>query len=119
MLIGGLLGLLILALWVYCIVDVVVTDDSRVRNLPKLVWLLLVIFLPTIGSLLWLFLGRPEPLAVPRAPAPRAPRARRPRPGPRPRGPEDSPEFLARIEERAKELRDPDGDDPDASASPG
>jgi hypothetical protein len=29
------------------------------RNLPKIVWLIVVIFLPDIGSIAWLALGRP------------------------------------------------------------
>ena len=55
----GLLGLVVLALWLYCIFDVISTDDALVRNLPKLVWLLVVLFIPTIGSIAWLALGRP------------------------------------------------------------
>ena len=53
-------GLILLALWVYCIFDVIATDESLVRNVPKGLWLLIVIFLPDIGSLAWLFLGRPQ-----------------------------------------------------------
>jgi hypothetical protein len=30
------------------------------RNLPKGIWLILVLILPDIGSLAWLLLGRPE-----------------------------------------------------------
>jgi hypothetical protein len=56
----GVVGLVLLALWLYCIIDVITTDDSTVRYLPKLVWLLIVIFLPDIGSILWLVAGRPE-----------------------------------------------------------
>jgi len=55
----GLIPVLLLALWVYCILDVIASDDALVRNLPKGFWLLIVIFLPDIGSLAWLLLGRP------------------------------------------------------------
>jgi hypothetical protein len=55
----GFVPIVLLALWVYCIFDVIATDDSLVRNLPKGMWLLIVIFLPDIGSLAWLLLGRP------------------------------------------------------------
>jgi hypothetical protein len=59
-LLGPELGLLIgLALWVYCIFDVISTDEALIRNMPKGIWLMIVIFLPDIGSLAWLFLGRP------------------------------------------------------------
>jgi hypothetical protein len=56
----GLFGLAAIALWVYCIFDVIRTDEAAVENLPKMIWLLIVIFVPTIGSLAWLLLGRPR-----------------------------------------------------------
>lgn len=55
----GLVGLVLLALWLYAIFDVVSTDASEVRNLPKGIWLLLVVFVPQVGSIAWLILGRP------------------------------------------------------------
>ena len=55
----GLIPVLLLGLWVYCILDVISSDDVLMRNLPKGVWLMIVIFLPDIGSLAWLLLGRP------------------------------------------------------------
>lgn len=51
-------GFLLFALWVFCFIDVIVADETRVRNLPKLVWLLIVLLLPDIGSIAWLLLGR-------------------------------------------------------------
>jgi Phospholipase_D-nuclease N-terminal len=57
--IRGGLGLLLLGLWVFCIVDVIMTDESRIRNMPKLLWLLVVLVLPDIGSILWLVAGHP------------------------------------------------------------
>ncbi|MGH2787055.1 MAG: PLD nuclease N-terminal domain-containing protein [Actinomycetota bacterium] len=99
---GGLLGLVVLALWVYCIVDVVSTDDSLVRNLPKLVWLLLVIFVPTIGSITWLLLGRPQNASfVPGDSRPRPPTGA----GRRFVPPDDSPDFLSSLDERSRDLR--------------
>jgi hypothetical protein len=55
----GLVPLLLLGLWIYCIFDVIAGDDVLIRNLPKGMWLLIVIFLPDVGSLAWLLLGRP------------------------------------------------------------
>ena len=55
----GAFGLALLGLWLYCIVDVVTTDEALIRNLPKMVWLLIVVFLPDIGSIVWLIAGRP------------------------------------------------------------
>ena len=56
---AGLIGFLLIALWLYCIVDVISTEEVLMRNLPKFAWLGIVFFLPDIGSLAWLALGRP------------------------------------------------------------
>ncbi len=58
--VGAVIGIGFLALWIYCIYDVITTDDAIIRHLPKVVWLILVIILADIGSLLWLALGRPQ-----------------------------------------------------------
>ncbi len=55
----GIVPLVLLALWAYCIFDVIASDDTLIRNLPKGMWLIIVIFLPDLGSLAWLALGRP------------------------------------------------------------
>jgi hypothetical protein len=55
----GFVPLVLLALWAYCIFDVIASDETLIRNLPKGLWLVIVIFLPDIGSLAWLALGRP------------------------------------------------------------
>jgi hypothetical protein len=126
---GGLFALVALALWVYCILDVVSTDESLMRNLPKIVWLLIVIFVPTVGSIVWLLLGRPVDAGF--APGDTGTRsAARPR-GARAVGPDDDPRFLADLEDRQrklqsweddltrreKELKQRDEDDPDPPAS--
>ncbi len=56
---GGLIGFLLIALWIYCIFDVIATEEMLMRSLNKGVWLMIVIFLPDIGSIAWLALGRP------------------------------------------------------------
>jgi hypothetical protein len=58
--IGTLVGVGFLVLWIYCIYDVITTDDALVQHLPKLVWLLIVVLLSDLGSLLWLAFGRPR-----------------------------------------------------------
>ncbi len=55
----GIVGLALLALWVFCIVDVITAPDGSCRHLPKMLWLIIVILLPEIGSLVWLAFGRP------------------------------------------------------------
>jgi hypothetical protein len=36
---GGVFALAVLTLWIYCILDVIATDEAVVRNLPKMVWI--------------------------------------------------------------------------------
>lgn len=103
--IGGLLGLI---LWVYCVLDVIASDQSVIRNLPKLAWVFIVILFPPVGPIAWLLLGRPQSAGfapgsterqqhVPRhPPAPQGPSSP-------PKGPDDNPEFLRNIE--AERLR--------------
>jgi len=94
----GIVALALLVLWIFCILDVISTEDVLCRNLPKYVWLLIVIILPDIGSIAWLLLGRPvgagfrlgSQVGVYR-------------PQKRAIGPEDSPDFLASIERKRLE----------------
>lgn len=58
--VDGVVALVLLGLWLYCIFDVVTTDESLCRNLPKFMWLMIVFFLPDVGSIVWLVAGRPE-----------------------------------------------------------
>ena len=56
---GGLFGVLMLGLLIFAVVDVITTDEGSVRNLPKMMWLLLVLLFPLVGSIAWLVAGRP------------------------------------------------------------
>ena len=95
---GGLFGLIVLAFWIWAIFDVISTDESLVRNLPKMVWLLLVIFLSSIGALAWLLLGRPEHAGF--RPGDTTPR--RFAPPRRPQAVEDSPTWTDEEARRAR-----------------
>lgn len=55
-----LLGVVTFALWVFCLVDAIGAQPARVRNLPKVAWLLLILFFPLVGSVAWLVAGRPD-----------------------------------------------------------
>ena len=44
---------------VFTTVYAVTADSSRVRNLPKWVWVLFCLFIPVIGGLLYITIGRP------------------------------------------------------------
>jgi len=55
------ISLLVVALMVFALVDIIRRDDAQVKFMPKLVWLLLVVLLPFIGSVLWFGIGREYP----------------------------------------------------------
>ena len=57
-------GAFLLIFWAWAVLDCISTDSIIVRNLPKTTWLLLVLFIPTIGAVAWLLLGRPEHAGV-------------------------------------------------------
>ncbi|MFF2389600.1 PLDc N-terminal domain-containing protein [Agromyces sp. NPDC058104] len=50
--------ILTLAALVYALVDIIMRDESEVKQLPKFGWILLVVLLPLIGTVLWFTLGR-------------------------------------------------------------
>lgn len=85
------------AVLIYTVVDIALIDRSRVKGLPKIVWVLIVLVLPIIGAVLWFFLGR-ERLSERgggRGSVRRGPRA-----------PDDDPEFLRKLgREQAQEDR--------------
>jgi hypothetical protein len=76
---GGLLFLALLVFWLWSLYDVITVEAGEVRNLPKVLWIVVVILLApffAIGSFLWVFLGRPARTTTTagRPAAPRRPR---------------------------------------------
>lgn len=65
----GLLALLVLGFWLFCLFDVITTDESQMRNLSKLWWLVIVLFFVVVGSIMWLVAGRPQGAGAPRLPS--------------------------------------------------
>ena len=53
------IGFVTLGLWVFSLVEVISTDEGAIRHLPKVWWLLIVLFFPLAGSVAWLVAGRP------------------------------------------------------------
>jgi hypothetical protein len=101
-----LFGLVTLALWVFCLVEVIGTDEGAIRNLPKVGWLLIVLLFPFAGSVAWLAVGRP--VAAGRSPyerqQPQYPEYDRPGRASA-TNPEDDEAFLRQVRERAEEQR--------------
>jgi hypothetical protein len=129
----GLLVLLLVGLWAFCLLDALGTAPEAVRHLPKAVWVLLIALLSPVGSLLWLYAGRPrrevEDESWTEHPSYNRERRRswaggaiwsgtarargdaevRPRRASRPRpiAPDDDPEFLRELSERIRRDDDP------------
>lgn len=90
---------LVVAFWVYALVDCIRTDEFRARGLPKGAWIFVVIILPIVGAILWFTIGK----------------ERTPRPGAgptrttRPVYPDDDLAFLRQVDtetEREQRIRD-------------
>jgi len=121
----GIVAVAFLLFWIWALLDCIATDSAMVRNLPKLMWILLVLILPVIGALAWLLLGRPEKADW----RPGSSDYASPR---RPVGVEDSPRYsatpiitdrrsreldaeLERWERQQRERGESTGEDPEAS----
>lgn len=87
-----------IGLLIYCLIDAIQTPDPEVRNLPKIVWILLILFIPYIGPIVWLVAGRPQRGSARQVPWPSTQTAGFPEyERPRPLGPDDDPEFLSEM----------------------
>ena len=57
------LTVIAVALTIFTIVDVILTDRGRVRGVPKVIWVLVAV-IPVVGAALWFTIGRaPAPAA--------------------------------------------------------
>jgi hypothetical protein len=116
---GGILFLVALAIWLYCLLDAITADRELVRGLPKGVWIAIVLLTFEVGAIAWWIWGRPKSTAARRPRLGSSGRTAWPaRPdGPRqpPTGtgmfgrsgqagrpaPDDDPEFLAGLDRQA------------------
>lgn len=48
-----------IGLLVYCLIDAIQSDEGSIRNLPKTVWIFIIILVPLVGGIAWLTVGRP------------------------------------------------------------
>ena len=110
LLLDGVLGVIVLGLWIFCLLDVISTDEHACRNLSKIVWILLVLFFPLIGSIAWLVAGRPQSDTTSSMPYkgnhghPSFPEYDRPR-REEAANPDDDEAYLRGLRERAEEQR--------------
>jgi hypothetical protein len=74
-----------LALTLYAFIDCAMRDDSQINKLPKWGWLLVILFISSLGSIAYLIIGHSR--------GPKGPR------GPKRRilPPDDDPDFLRKL----------------------
>ena len=85
---GGVVGLLAIGFWIFGLIDVVTAPAAQVRNLQKVVWVIIVLIGLEFGVVGWLIYGRPRE----RVPAGVPPLRRSP--GRRVVAPDDDVDFL-------------------------
>ena len=70
-----------IVLAIFAIVDCVQTPDEEVRGLPRIAWLVIILFFPIVGPAAWLIAGRAAGGAGrPRVPWPSGPGTSQPDP---------------------------------------
>jgi hypothetical protein len=109
----GIQAVLSIALTVFALADCVQTQDEKVRGVPKWAWIVLIVLLPWVGPITWLFVGRERAWGS------------GPAGGSRPRrqgplAPDEDPDFLRRLDEdirreRRERRQGEQGQGPDAS----
>src|SRR6195952_6083275 len=107
---GLLVGLVAIAVafYVYALVDCLLFARTRVRGLPKVAWVFIVLLFPVIGGVLWFLIGRGRKSSKRQVQY-------------RTVGPDDDPEFLGALradpvsEAQLRELEQQlaENDDPD------
>ncbi|MBB6568315.1 PLDc_N domain-containing protein [Kribbella sandramycini] len=83
--------LISLALTIYALFHCIQTPDDEVPHLPKLVWIVIIVFVPFAGPIVWLLLARRSGAKRVRAVKPQRPPAR-------PVAPDDDPDFLKSLD---------------------
>ncbi|MEI8411662.1 MULTISPECIES: PLD nuclease N-terminal domain-containing protein [unclassified Kribbella] len=111
--------LISLALSVYALFSCIQTPDEDVPHLPKLVWIVLIVFVPFVGPIVWLLMLRMQLGRRDRE-------VRPPKPGTRPVAPDDDPDFLKSLDRyrdprttvKPPEDQTPPPPEPEAAAEP-
>ena len=113
---GGILFLAALAVWLYAVLDAVSADRTQVRALSKSLWVAVVLLTFIVGAVAWLVYGRPRTSVTRRPTLGSSGRTAWPARPDRGTGaptnglfgrgssrpaPDDDPEFLAGLDQRA------------------
>jgi hypothetical protein len=90
----------------YALIDCIQTDESEVRGLPKIGWIVLIVLVTVIGPIAWLVAGRSRRGRTSRRGLPGwTGQGDGGRPSSRPLAPDDDPEFLGRLGSTARDRR--------------
>lgn len=91
------LGIVALGVIIYSLIEALMTPRHQVRAMPKAVWIVLIILVPLVGALLWLFLGRRRKVSGGGGPAGGPARPVRPQ------SPDDDAAFLRQLDVQRKQ----------------
>lgn len=53
-----IISLVTLALCIFALVDLITSDASQIKHLPKVAWVIIVLLFPLVGSIVWLLVGK-------------------------------------------------------------
>jgi hypothetical protein len=97
----GLLFLAEVVLAVCALISCLSAEEGEIRALPRIAWVLIILFFPLVGSIAWFVAGREQGARRPRTGWPMgngfSEQDRR-----RSGAPDDDPEFLASLAERTR-----------------
>ncbi|PYC67496.1 hypothetical protein C7C45_21015 [Micromonospora arborensis] len=94
-----LLFLVQIVLAVCALISCLSAEEGQIRSLPRIVWVLIILFFPLVGSIAWFVAGRePNSGAGKGWSGGTVQRKQR-----RPVAPDDDPEFLRSVQDRAKQ----------------
>lgn len=105
---AAVLVLVALGVWLYCLFEVLSTNEGDARHLPKFAWFLIVLIGFDIGAIAWIVFGRrrgfvtadvtawPPDFLLSGDGSQQEPAA------PAPLGPDDDPEFLRQLDRRLR-----------------
>ena len=88
------LGIVAVGVIIYALIECLMTPKHQVRAFPKAAWVLVIVLVPLIGALLWLFLGRARSRRNGSGGAPGG----RPSAPRRPTSPDDDAAFLRQLD---------------------
>ena len=95
-----LLFLAQIVLAVCALISCLSAEEGQIRALPRVAWVLIILFFPLVGSIAWFVAGREPGSRAPRTAWPVgngfAERQRRPL------APDDDPEFLRSVQDRSR-----------------